>query len=423
MVDLVETAAVPLAASDFTVQIATDFQAAEHGWRSFEEYADCTVFQSFDWLAAWHKHIGAPAGILPAIVTVYNGRGDPLMILPLAVTKQRALRYLTWLGDDLCDYNGPLLAPHFSSSVHGEQFVALWRMIRRAIRLNNRLNFDLVVLQRMPERIGAQKNPFVVLRLLPNTFGAHLATLGTNWEEFYRARRPSRDRKVDRRKFRNLAKHGELRFVEPSDSGEIARSMEILIRQKRESYGRLQAQDIFLRAGYLEFFKAISVQPALTGIVHVSRLDVGEQPVATGFGLCFKSRYYLVLSSYEANQLALYSPGRAHLCDMLRWAIARRCKLFDFTIGDEPYKREWSDIELRLFDLLEGATLIGRLSSAGRTAVRRADLFICKRPALRRPFSQIRLRLSAIRRGSGSNHTKSDGKSREAGPADRQDPE
>jgi CelD/BcsL family acetyltransferase involved in cellulose biosynthesis len=92
--------------------------------------------------------------------------------------------------------------------------------------------------------------------------------------------------------------------------------------------------------------------------------------------------------------------------------------LFDFTIGDEPYKRDWSDIELQLFDLLQGATLIGRLSSAGKTAVRRADLFICKRPALRRPLSQIRLRLSAIRRGTGSDHTASGGKRRSTRPAD-----
>jgi CelD/BcsL family acetyltransferase involved in cellulose biosynthesis len=308
-----------------------------------------------------------------------------------------------------------LLSPQFSNLVSSEQFIVLWRRIRREIQSNRRLHFDLVTLQRMPLLIGAQTNPFIAFRLHPNTFGAHIATLGTNWEEFYHAKRPAKDRKVDRRKFRNLAKHGELRFVEPSDPAEIARSMDILIRQKRESYRRIQAQDIFLRPGYREFFKAISIQPALNDLVHVTRLDVDEQPVATGFGLCFKSRYYLILSSYEDNKLALYSPGRAHLCEMLRWAIARQFKLFDFTIGDEPYKREWSDIELKLFDLLEGVTLIGRLSSTGKAAVRRVDLFICRRPALRRPLSQIRLRWSAIRRVSSYDQAPSNASIEESG--------
>jgi CelD/BcsL family acetyltransferase involved in cellulose biosynthesis len=378
-------------------------EAVERSWKSFEEYADCTVFQSFDWLFEWHKHIGIKADVTPVIVTASTDRGDPLIILPLSIKKQGRLRRLAWLGDDLCDYNGPLLAPHFASRVDDRQFIALWRETLRAIRSDGRLSFDLVALHRMPERIGTQRNPFLAIPVLPNTFGAHVATLGTNWEEFYRAKRSSRDRKTDRRKFGHLAKHGDLHFIEASEPDDIARTMDLLIRQKRASYARIQADDIFLRPGYREFFKAISAKPQLTGVVHVSRLDVGKEPVATGFGLCFKSCYYLVLSSYEDNHLALYSPGRAHLCDMFRSAIERNCERFDFTIGDEPYKREWSDIEVRLFDLLEGGTLLGHLSIVGKAALRRADLFICERPALRRPLSRIRHQLRAFRRGSNAD--------------------
>ncbi len=32
---------------------------------------------------------------------------------------------------------------------------------------------------------------------------------------------------------------------------------------------------------------------------------------------------------------------------------------FDFTVGDEPYKRDWSDTELRLHDYLAAVTLRG----------------------------------------------------------------
>jgi CelD/BcsL family acetyltransferase involved in cellulose biosynthesis len=88
---------------------------------------------------------------------------------------------------------------------------------------------------------------------------------------------------------------------------------------------------------------------------------------------------------------------------MFRSAIERNCERFDFTIGDEPYKREWSDIEVRLFDLLEGGTLLGHLSIVGKAALRRADLFICERPALRRPLSRIRHQLRAFRRGSNAD--------------------
>ena len=33
----------------------------------------------------------------------------------------------------------------------------------------------------------------------------------------------------------------------------------------------------------------------------------------------------------------------------MRYAAEHGCKLFDFTIGDEPYKREWCDVEISRF--------------------------------------------------------------------------
>ena len=38
--------------------IYDDLDAVETDWRRFERSADCTVFQAFDWLALWHRHIG-----------------------------------------------------------------------------------------------------------------------------------------------------------------------------------------------------------------------------------------------------------------------------------------------------------------------------------------------------------------------------
>jgi CelD/BcsL family acetyltransferase involved in cellulose biosynthesis len=384
-----------------TVRVDTSMEEVERVWKAFEENADCTVFQSFSWLAEWHKHIGSRANIVPVIVTVSNGRGDPTLILPLSLKTRGPLRYLTWLGDDLCDYNAPLLVRDFGSYFDDPQFASLWKQILRDIRSDPRLHFDLVVLPRMPEWVGTQQNPFLRIPVWANTFSAHVATLGKNWEEFYRTRRSTNNRKTDRRKNRHLAEHGELRFVESTEADDIGRTMALLIRQKRESYQRIQADDIFNRTGYREFFKAVSVNPQMAHVVNVSRLEIGGEPIATAFALCYKSCYYLVLSSYENNHLALYSPGRAHLCDMIRSAVERRCDRFDFTIGDEPYKREWSDIEVRLFDLFHGQTLIGQVAAAGKAAMRGVSLFVCERPALRRPLNRVRQQLAAVRRVCG----------------------
>jgi len=46
---------------DLSLRIHGDLIAVEAEWRGFEQVADCTVFQTFDWLAAWHRHIGLRA--------------------------------------------------------------------------------------------------------------------------------------------------------------------------------------------------------------------------------------------------------------------------------------------------------------------------------------------------------------------------
>jgi len=378
------------AGSGISIRVITGLSAAESTWREFEKTADRTVFQAYDWLLEWNNHVGKKREILPVIVIGLGPDGEPLILMPLAIEKRWLLRRLVWLGSDLCDYNAPLLARRFSACVPPERFGWFWREIIRTIRADPALRFEVVDLHRMPERVGAQQNPFLTLPVVSTTFGAHVATLATNWNEFYSSKRSAQDRKTDRRKMRNLAEYGELRFVDVRQRIDVEQTMETLIRQKQESYARMRVEDIFRRSGHREFFMAVTANPRLGDIVHVSRLDAGTEQVATGLGLNFQNRYHLLLSGYEDGEIARCSPGRMHLHGLMQYAIERNCREFDFTIGDEPYKLEWSDIHLKLFDYFEGATVGGRLIVANKIATRRANLFICQRPALRRPLSKLR---------------------------------
>src|SRR5262249_17982638 len=125
-------------------------------------------------------------------------------------------------------------------------------------------------------------------------------------------------------------------------------------------------------------------------LVHVSRLQVGDAIVAANVGLRFRDCYYLILSSYDDGELSRFGPGRAHLNELLRYTIERRFRHFDFTVGDEPYKHDWADTELRLYDHLEAVTLRGSLIMATATAFRRTKRLIKQSPILWRVFSKAR---------------------------------
>ncbi len=377
--------------SGISLRVYGDLGEVEREWKAFERRADCTVFQTFDWLAKWQRHIGKRKDTVPAIVLGGNAEGHLLFILQLAIETRGPVRRLTWLGSELCDYNAPLLAEDFSRNLSGERFVALWREIIRLLRTNPRFCFDFVDLQKMPETIGAQRNPFLNLQVLAHPSGAYVANLDRDWEEFYAAKRSSSTRKRERRQLKHLAEFGEIRFVDVQDRRDIERTLDTLISQKSRSFARMGVEDIFARPGYREFFLDIATDLNVSALTHVSRLDVGATTAATNLGLRFRDCYYLVLSSYHDGEFSRFGPGRAHLHELIRHAIDSGFHRFDFTVGDEPYKRDWSDTELRLHDYLAAVTMRGWLVVAMTAAYRRTKRFIKQSPILWHAFSKARV--------------------------------
>jgi CelD/BcsL family acetyltransferase involved in cellulose biosynthesis len=343
-----------------------DMTAAEKDWRAFEQIADCTPFQTFDWLAAWDRHIGRPEGIRPAIVIGRRG-GRIECLLPLAVAPGRLARRLTWLGQELCDYNAPLLAPGFADRLAADAFAALWRDMRELLQADPQLGHDIVELTKMPDKVGAQDNPFLRLDAMLNPSGAYQAHLGTDWETFYSAKRSSSTRRRDRTKVKRLAELGEVRFVTPDAAGTAA-TLDTLVQQKSRAFARMGVPDLFARPGYVAFFHEVA---AARDFVHISRLDVGATQAAINLGLTFRGCYYHILASYDDGEVSRFGPGAAHLRDLLHYAIERGLARFDFTIGDEPYKRDWCDAEQKLYDHVSAASWRGALSALVSVARRR----------------------------------------------------
>jgi CelD/BcsL family acetyltransferase involved in cellulose biosynthesis len=332
--------------------------AVEAAWRRFEQEADCTVFQSFDWLSTWQRHIGLQRNITPVIVTGRRPGGELLFLIPLAVISG-TVRRLTFLGSTLCDYNAPLLARDFSEQISQARFQDLWKEILRLIQSRPQHRHDVVIFTKMPTLVGAQANPFLSLDVRLHPSGAHATQLRDTWEAFYQTRRSSATRRRDRTKRKRLGEFGEVQFVTPQEAGEIARTLETLMEQKSRSFARMGVTNIFTPPGHREFYSDLATNPRTRQLVHVSRLDVGPTWAAVNFGLVFHGAYYHVLASYDDGDISRYGPGAAHLRDLLSYAISRGCRLFDFTIGDEGYKLEWSDHLVQLYDHVSPTTVRG----------------------------------------------------------------
>jgi CelD/BcsL family acetyltransferase involved in cellulose biosynthesis len=394
--------------------------AVESEWRRFEQVADCTAFQTYDWLSAWQRHIGSRDGTCPAIAVASYSDGTTACILPLAVEQRRFTRRLCWLGQELNDYNAPLIARNFSQRVAPDLFLAIWAELRARLQNEPTLRHDWIELEKMPQTLGDQLNPFLHLGLAANPSGAHFTILGGDWKQLYAAKRSSATRRRDRTKRKHLSAFGDVGFVTCADAEDARRTVQALMDQKRRLFARKGIPDMFDRPGWREFFLEVAtalppgcppqqaensvISPPLqagasSAAVHVSRLQVGATCAAANLGIISGDTYYHMLASYDDGQLSRYGPGALHLRELLAHVVGRGLRRFDFTIGDEPYKLEWSDVDLKLGDYAAAVTWRGWPSWQRSMLFRPVKRFIKQTPWAWRAATGFRAMIGSLWRG------------------------
>lgn len=387
-----------MAARVVHLTIYEDMAAVERLWRAFEQVADCTVFQSFDWLSTWWNHIGNPSGVVPAIVAGHDDQGRLLFLFPFGIETRRLTRRLTWLGTDRCDYNGPLLAVDFSAQVDAAHFARIWSDILQSLQDRPRLRFDVVSLEKMPECVGAQRSPFMAFAVTEHPDGAYLTDLADTWEAFYNAKRSSSIRKRDRYRRRKLSEFGDVAMKNPEAADDIVATLATLIEQKSRAFAKMGVANFFDAPGYRAFLYDLATNPRFRGLTHTSSLTVNSSMAAVNFGLQFRGRYYHLLASYDDNELSRFGAGTLHLQELLQYAVEHGFKQFDFTIGDERYKSEWCDGETVLFDYVTPVTLRGGPGALKIYAVRRIKRFIKRTPAVWDVAAKVRAFIGPLMR-------------------------
>ena len=154
--------------------------------------------------------------------------------------------------------------------------------------------------------------------------------------------------------------------------------------------------NLFAKPGHVGFYREMAAGAATRHLVHMSTLNVGSTAAAVNLGLTHNGCYYHLLASYDDGDVSRFGPGAAHLHDLLHLAIDRGFRIFDFTIGDERYKRDWCDTELKLFDHISSVTARGALMATAIVAGQRLKRSIKQAPALWNAFSKGRAFIGSL---------------------------
>jgi CelD/BcsL family acetyltransferase involved in cellulose biosynthesis len=246
-------------------------------------------------------------------------------------------------------------------------FGTLWSRIMERLP-----SVDLIDFRRMPKAIGNAPNPFVQLAGARETERAYAARLPSSFPEFLTGKRKSIHRD-SLRKLRRLAEIGDVAFEIVEDPAKIEKVVEIMAQQKGPRY--VEA----LGFNWFEQMPEVKALYARMGALrsehlrgHVSTMTVGGVVVSTHVGMVLHDRFYMLLPSYAGGEWYKYSTGRLLLEHLMKTAIEEGCTIFDYTVGDDAYKKDWTDVVLPLYSLTSPLSLKAHIYQRAIAAKRKA---------------------------------------------------
>lgn len=322
--------------------------------------ARCHAFQTITYLETWQATYGKTYGARLCLVEVRDRSGKPVLMIPLMISRQRGSRVLAFTDFSVSDYNAPVLFP--TSIVWTKRSAAaLWQSIVAHLPA-----FDLVLLDKMPEKVRDLVNPLYLLSDEPNAESCHLTNLDQPVEEIEKAVRGVRTFK---RHFRGLQRLGKCEVMIAQTPEERRFILDKLLEQKQRRFEETKVPGFEKHPEKRDFFSLGTETFAAIGALHLSALVLDGQVLATTWGLTQGRHYYGLFLSFEAGEWGKYSPGRVLHHQLLLHLAERGYSCFDLGIGDEEWKISVCDVHIPLTQLRAARTLRGQLTLARMSAL------------------------------------------------------
>ena len=321
-------------------------------WETLENSTECTPFQSYSWITHWQESVGKPLIHIDLHIVVIYEKEEVIAILPLGKRKLYGVKILEWLGGNITDYMCPLISKKNNSFINDFQYI--WKKVKEDLQ-----PIDLVFLTKQSN--FHENNPFVTK--LKNNFlmNSYQAILNENWETFSKENLSKKVLADSRRQRKRLSNLGEISFRIVSKEEDTKEITKIMIKQKSRRYVETGSWDMFSTKEYQDFYLNFQTGFNVPVDIHVSYLSLNNEIIATHWGLVSHDRFYYIMPTHEAGGWEKYSPGKLLLEYLIEWSIKSNLRIFDLTIGDEEYKKKWSNSVSPIYEHVSSVSFLGKI--------------------------------------------------------------
>lgn len=335
----------------------------------------CAPAQSAAWVDSWTRHVDGDHAF------IFVGGDDLNLALPIEIVLSGPFRVARFLSGSHANGN----FPPFAERAAGLSAASIAAAVRKA-----RPDIDLLHLERLASEQDGVPNPLLPLAAQESPNVALAVSLHGGFDALLARTSGKRKRKKHRSQTRKFEVAGGHRRVEARTQVEVDAFLDAFFVMKAERFRRMGVADVFADPGVQAAFRAIFSQaladPERPFVLHA--LEVGNKLRAiTGSSRCGE-RLVCEFGAIAEDDMTFASPGEFLFFENIREACEEGFAVYDFSVGDEHYKRLWCDVETRHFDMLLPLTARGRALAA----------FVLARSRLKRFVKQNRFIWGVVKR-------------------------
>jgi CelD/BcsL family acetyltransferase involved in cellulose biosynthesis len=316
--------------SPLDTRVLTDPGAFElTGWQPLVDMdPKRQIFATPLWNKVWWEEFGANKELF--VLTMHR-LGDLVAIVPLYRKVEDGRKVLRFVGGiDLTDYLGPICLPEDRGDVADSLLAWLER---------SDVEWDEFDAHNMPVPFGFAEILVERLDRYGFSFGLEQEEtsgqlcLPPNWDT-YVSSLSSKDRHELRRKRRRLLREHPDLVARTSGEDDLELDLKIFIEMHRGADG---LKGHFMRPEIATFFERMAHAFAPLGWLRLDILEISGTPIAGTFSFEYANNFYLYNSAYEPEAKRM-SPGFVLTSKLIKEAIGRGVRTFDFMRGHERYK-------------------------------------------------------------------------------------
>ena len=342
--------AVPVDQAGLSVSGADS--AALAAYSEFNHSALSAPAQSASWIQNWTAQAGPDA-----LVATLSIEGRPVFALALEVTRTGPFRVARFMGGRHANGNFAAADPRWLAMKDGSAIRSMLAAIGKSRR-----DIDLIALERLLPDLDGVANPLASLPHFPSPNLSLAVDLAGGFDALLSRASGKRKRKKHRSQTRKFEAVGSYRRIEAGTADEVNRLLDAFFEMKEFRFRKMGIANVFGDAPVRSFFRALFVEALQEKnppfVLH--GLEVaGKLRAITGSSRSGK-RLTCEFGAIAEDDLGHTSPGDFLFFDNIQEACETGFEIYDFSVGDEPYKRLWCDIETQHFEVLVPLTLKGR---------------------------------------------------------------